>query len=207
MLEEVKTVGLVPMAAKPYHAGHDGLVRIAAEENVVVLLFVSLSDRAKKGELPIYGSDMKSIWDNYIEPTLPPKVVVSYDGTPVSKVWDTLRLAESEGSKDTFTIYSDSEDISKYNESQLKKYVPVLFENGQVLTRGVVRGVETPDISGTKMRAYLEAGDVENFEKMLPPSIKMYSDQIIRILRRQKNENLLKAYIAGVLKESRWKLH
>ena len=41
------------MAAKPYHAGHDGLVRIAASENDEVLLFVSTSDRTRKGEMCI----------------------------------------------------------------------------------------------------------------------------------------------------------
>ena len=38
-------IGLIAMSAKPYHAGHDGLVRWAANENDIVYLFVSLSDR------------------------------------------------------------------------------------------------------------------------------------------------------------------
>ena len=55
----MKTIGLVPMSAKPYHTGHDGLVRIAASENDEVLLFVSISDRKRPGEMPLLGSDMK----------------------------------------------------------------------------------------------------------------------------------------------------
>lgn len=194
-------IGLVPMSAKPYHAGHDGLVRIAADENDVVLLFVSTSNRKRPGELEISGDSMQKIWKQYIEPTLPGNVVIDYGGTPVSKVWDTLKLAESEGSKDTFTIYSDSEDISKYNESQLKKYVPVLFENGQVLTRGVVRGVETPDISGTKMREYLSVGNIDGFKKFLPTEIQVYGKEIFELLRDNKivGESLLKLYIKTIL--------
>ena len=45
-------IGLVPMAAKPYHAGHHALVTAAAKENDKVLLYISLSDRKRKGELP-----------------------------------------------------------------------------------------------------------------------------------------------------------
>ncbi len=52
-------IGLVPVSAKPYHIGHHALVTRAAEENDQVLLFVSTSDRKRKGEVPILGADME----------------------------------------------------------------------------------------------------------------------------------------------------
>ena len=35
-------IGLVPVSAKPYHAGHHALVELAASQNDKVLLFVSV---------------------------------------------------------------------------------------------------------------------------------------------------------------------
>ena len=59
-------IGLIAMSAKPFHAGHDGLVRMAAGECDAVHLYVSLSDRKRPGEIPILGSDMQIIWTRYI---------------------------------------------------------------------------------------------------------------------------------------------
>ena len=64
-------IGLIPMAAKPYHAGHHALVTAAAGENDEVILYISLSDRKRKGEVPIYGADMQTVWKEEIEKILP----------------------------------------------------------------------------------------------------------------------------------------
>ena len=71
-------IGLVPMAAKPYHAGHHWLVEQAAGENDKVILFVSVSDRKRKGELPILGADMVKVWQEELEPIMPSNVEVKY---------------------------------------------------------------------------------------------------------------------------------
>lgn len=172
------------MAAKPYHAGHDGLVRIAAEENDEVHLFVSTSDRTRKGEMPIYGEDMKRIWDDYIEPSLPDNVKVIYGGVPVQHVYEDLENAEDARDRvTTFRIYSDSEDILKYTDASLMKSAPKLFERGQIELRGVDRN-ETVNVSGTKMRELMANGDVKNFKKFLPPAIQQYAREILQILKR-----------------------
>ena len=168
-------IALVPMAAKPYHAGHDGLIRIAASENDEVLLFVSTSDRARKGEMSIYGSDMQRIWDDYIEPSLPGNVQVVYGGVPVRHVYEELEKAEA--SKDrltTFSIYSDVEDILKYTDTSLSKAAPKLFSSGQINRRGVNRS-ETVNVSGTKMREFIANADMKSFKKFLPPAIHQYA--------------------------------
>lgn len=181
----MKTIGLVPMAAKPYHAGHDGLVRIAAEENDEVLLFVSTSDRTRKGEIPIYGVDMKRVWDDYIEPSLPSNVQVVYGGIPVQHVYEELENAETSRDRTTtFRIYSDVEDILKYTDVSLSKSAPTLFSRGQIERRGVDRN-ETVNVSGTKMREYMAKGDVKNFKKFLPDEIRQYAGEILNILTKQ----------------------
>jgi citrate lyase synthetase len=181
----MRTVGLVPMAAKPYHAGHDGLVRIASEENDEVFLFVSTSDRARKGEMPIYGSDMKRVWDDYIEPSLPDNVVVIYGGIPVQQVYAELEKGESEEDRLTiFRIYSDVEDILKYSDKSLSKSAPKLFSRGQIERRGVDRN-ETVNVSGTAMRSFISSRDVKNFKKFLPDGIRQYASEILNILTKK----------------------
>ena len=184
-------IGLIPGSFKPYHAGHDALVRIAAGENDTVLVFSSTADRLRKGEMQLYGADMKQIIDKFVRPSLPGNVQMIDVVVPVAAVWQELEKAEKSKSKDTFTIYSDSEDIQKYSEKSLAKYAPRLQSKGQIIT---------PDVSGTKMRAYLAVGDVKNFAKMLPPGVRKYSKEIIGILKKKiTNEEMLRAYIQHIL--------
>lgn len=194
------TIGLVPMAAKPYHAGHDGLVRIAAKENDEVHLFVSTTDRKRPGEMTIYGADMKRVWDEFLEPSLPSNVVVTYGGSPVQHVYADLEEAEAAGDSETmFRIYSDKEDILKYTDAGLMKSAPTLFENGQIERRGVDRN-ETVNVSGTKMRALLAAGNTKQFAAFLPAAVQGNAQEIINILtRKTMGEALLRQYVKSLL--------
>lgn len=174
-------IGLVPMAAKPYHAGHDGLVRIAANECDVVKVYVSTTDRVRPGEFFILGSDMIKIWTEYLEPSLPENVEVKYVNVPVTAVYSELEKAESEQSLDTFVIYSDVEDITKYKDESLMKSAPEIYEDGRLERRGVERS-STVDVSGTAMRQFLADGDMENFVAFLPPAVMPYGEEIFDIL-------------------------
>lgn len=192
-------IGLVPGSFKPYHAGHDALIRIAADENDLVYVFSSTADRTRKGELPLYGADMQQVIDKFVRPSLPSKVQMIDVGVPVTAVWKELEKAESEKSEDNFTIYSDSEDIQRFNEKSLMTYAPTLAAAGQINTRGVARGFETPDISGTAMRSYLKAGDLKSFAEMLPPNVRKHSKEIASMLLKKKNESLLRRFIRNIL--------
>ena len=192
-------IGLLGMSGKPVHAGHWGLIQIAARENDELHLFVSTSDRKRPGEMPIYGADMKRIWNEFLEPSLPSNVDVTYGGSPVGHLYQELEQAEQEGSEDTFQIYSDKEDILKYTDASLGKVAPTLLDAGQIVRRGVDRN-ETVNVSGTKMRALLNAGDVEGFARFLPPAVQAHSGEIIDILRRKPmGEALIKAYILEMI--------
>lgn len=180
------TVALIPVAAKPLTAGHWGLIEIAASECDEVRLFVSMGDRKRKGELPIYGKDMQRIWYDYLEPELPGNVTVDYVNVPVQNVYGELEEAESTGDMtSTFVIYSDADDILKYADSSLSKSAPRLFKRGKIQRRGVDRS-ETVDISGTRMREFLANGDRKNFKKFLPPPVRQYADEIMAILTKGK---------------------
>jgi hypothetical protein len=179
-------IGLIPMSAKPYHAGHDGLVRLACRECDIVQLFVGITDRKRPGEIPIYAGMMREIWSRFIEKTLPGNCNIPiYSGVgqppPVGKMYEFLLQQESQGSDDTFVIYSDDEDIKSYTEEKMKKYFPTLMMSGQLLTRGVKR-TETVPVSGTKMRNFIKVGDVKSFTQFLPEKLRQYSDEIFKIL-------------------------
>lgn len=192
------SIGLVPMAAKPYHAGHDGLVRIAAKENDIVKLYVSTSDRSRAGELNVSGDTMQIIWWDYIEPTLPSNVVVDYGGVPVGKVFEELERAEASGSQDTYVIYSDVDDIRKYTDEVLIKSAPNLFGAGRIKLRGISR-TETVDVSGTEMRELIEDGDFVGFEALLPDAVKRHSKEIFDMLQDEVvGESLLRKYVKSI---------
>lgn len=198
-----KTIALIPLAAKPYHAGHDGLVRIASSENDEVHLFVSISDRARTGEMKIDGETMFMIWKDYIEDTLPDNVKSFIDYTvtaPVSKVYNELENAESQGSQDVYTIYSDVDDIRKYTDEMLSKVAPKLFSKGQIQRRGIER-TETVDVSGTEMREFIEDGDIVGFTALLPPAIQQHGKEIFDLLVDDVvGESVLRRYIRSSLK-------
>jgi len=198
-----KTIALIPLAAKPYHAGHDGLVRIASSENDEVHLFVSISNRARTGEMKIDGETMFMIWKDYIEDALPDNVKSFIDYTvtaPVSKVYNELENAESQGSQDVYTIYSDVDDIRKYTDEMLSKVAPTLFSKGQIQRRGIER-TETVDVSGTEMREFIEDGDIVGFTALLPPAIQQHGKEIFDLLVDDVvGESVLRRYIRSSLK-------
>ena len=194
-------IALVPMAAKPYHAGHDGLVRIAASECDSVIVFVSTGDRVRPGELAIYGQDMMLIWDRYIEPTLPANVEVQYVPVPVQSVYAELEHAETSGDAESvFVIYSDVEDILKYTEKTLSRSAPTVFNSQRIELRGVDRN-ETVNISGTKMRSLIAQGDQASFIALLPAAVQRNGKEIFNILSKKKTatENLLRSYLRTML--------
>jgi hypothetical protein len=193
-------IGLVALSAKPLHAGHWGLIQLASNETDKVKLFVSLSDRKRPGEMPLLASDMAVIWRQYIEPELPTSVEVTYGGQPVRHVYEVLGDANESGSKDVFVIFSDPEDMAQnYPESSLKKYADELANGGQLELR-VVNRTSTVNVSGTKMRQFIAAGDEANFLANMPAEIN--GKAVWKILRKtakqfekKKNEALLRDFV------------
>lgn len=159
-------IGIVPLSGKPYHVGHDMLVRLAARENDEVHLYVSTTTRDS-----VSGEAMAKIWKDQIEPTLPDNVRVTYGGSPVVNAYKDIGDANKSGSRDTFRIYSDPEDAAtNFPDVNLMKYAPELFTSGRLVRRPVER-TSTVNISGTKMRGFLDSGDKASFLRYMPPAL------------------------------------
>jgi len=156
--EDQYDVGLVPMSAKPFHEGHMSLIRKASDECKQVIVYVSTSDRKRKGEITIFGEDMADIWDRILVNYLPSNVFCIYGGSPVRKVYEKLE----EGMQDTnlektYAIYTGEEDKKRYSP----KYYIDMIE--RVFIRTMTRGEDTIPISGTLMRSYLSNASEDKF--------------------------------------------
>jgi len=167
----------------------------AQDPNGRVLLFIGLGDRgALKGES--MQQVWSTYIEDYYE-SVSPNIHIEYGGGPVGKVLALLKeaneLAHTGVRPDNmFYIYADPEDTQGYYllpkfskkdpsvelKSSPPKYSDALRSMDPVgvsfmgadfpdrFTRGGEGG--TLDISGTKMREYLEMGDVESFKSGLP---------------------------------------
>ena len=172
-------VGLGPVSGKPYHAGHHFLVNKAASENDKVILFVSTSDRKRKGQFPIMGADMEKIWKQELEGIMPANVSVEYGGSPVRKVYDLIGGAcKLPGVEETYVVYSDPTDTAQnYPQQNRDKYMQPLCDQGQVLfaaeenPASVTRGAGSPNVSGTKLRQALQDNDFETFAAGMPAGV------------------------------------
>jgi hypothetical protein len=201
-------IGLVPMSAKPYHAGHHALVTSAAGENDSVILYVSTTDRTRKGETPIKGSDMYSVWIEQIEGILPANVSTVYGGSPVRKVYDELVNAEETDATDTFTVYSDPVDTAQnFPEANRIKYFPSIYKSGRVVfaaekdPRAFTRGLGTPDVSGTSVRRSLGQCDYEAFAAAMPTGLDVEA-VFDKLCPAKRNESLVRGYVRGLLVSS-----
>tara|TARA_Y100001958_G_C21137607_1_gene477186 strand:- start:154 stop:819 length:666 start_codon:yes stop_codon:yes gene_type:complete len=166
-------IGLVPMSAKPFHEGHMSLIRKASDECNRVIVYVSTSDRKRKGEITIFGEDMKYIWENILQRSINekyPNVSFEYGGSPVRKVYEKLEEANDIQTNNVYRVYSDAKDTEKNYPA---KYIELNF--GDLYNRGKVifpakespelftRGDGAPDISGTIMRSYLSNASEDKF--------------------------------------------
>jgi nicotinic acid mononucleotide adenylyltransferase len=161
-------IGLIGLSAKPYHIGHHCIIDQASKDNDKVIVFVSLSDRKRKGEPTILGTDMRKIWHHHIKELMPANCELVFGGSPIRQIYSFLGEANEKFSEDEYWIYGDPNDIAQnFPETALNKYANVLYNNGQLFLSAMPRST-TVDISGTQMREFLMWGDKVSFLSYLP---------------------------------------
>jgi cytidyltransferase-like protein len=178
-------IGLVPMSAKPFHEGHMSLIRKASDECKNVIVYVSTSDRKRKGEITIFGEDMAYIWENILQKYLPENVECQYGGSPVRNVYAKLEEGMLEENLEShYAIYTGEEDKNRYSS----KYYIDMIE--RVHIRTMSRGEDTMPISGTLMRSYLSNASQDKFLFLdgLPREVSdVDKEEIFNILFRRLN--------------------
>lgn len=204
--ENSKTLALIPIAGKPLHIGHWKLIEKAANENDRVVVYTSSADRAKKGEFPIRGDDFVKFWADIFSPALPKNVKVKFVDSPVRSVMHELSWLEQTATQDgtnvpTVSLYSDKDDVdANFKDEDLKRY-PTLSASGKIKKVGVDR-TSTVNVSGTKMREFLAAGDKDSFVKNLPPVSTASKEKIWTTLLAHGQEKSLSEKIVEELVNS-----
>ena len=176
-------IGLVPISAKPYHAGHHYLIETASAKNDKVIVYASTSDRKRKGEFPICGDTMRAIWQEEILKIMPENVEVVFGGSPVRKVYEIIGEACDDTSVlDTFTVYSDVVDTKmNYSAQNRKKYMEPLWSDNrvsfaaEVIPESFIRGSGAPDIRAEDVRRHLKNQDFLSFSACMPSGLNSYS--------------------------------
>lgn len=194
-----KSIGLVPIAGKPLHIGHWKLIEKASNENDRVVVYTSDKDRSEKGEFPIKGSDFVYFWHDFFIPILPDNVVVKFVDSPVRSVMHEIGWFEQSATQDakpipTINLYSDASDVlTNFKDADLSKY-PTIFSSGKLKRVGVERS-STVNISGTKMREFLQSGDKESFIKNLPPVSPAEKIEIWNTLLKNKPKDQMAEFV------------
>lgn len=176
-----RTIGLVPMAGRPVHAGHWCLIKNAAQENETVYLFVSVKGRGEGSERIEPGRMMK-VWKEVLLPRLPKNVVLRFVESPI--VSANMFVKGHVNDNLQFSFYGDVADVEeRWSEKKLEKMFPTLYPTGSVVGRGFSRD-ETVNVSGTQMRQWLAEGSGGLFQAYLPQDLTQEErDRYIHLLR------------------------
>jgi len=171
----MQTIGLIPGAMKPFHAGHNHLIQASIEECDHSIIFTSTKDRDI-----INGNKMLDVWDKLILPLLPTRVEVIAVRSPIRGVYDYL---EWNGKLEiAYRIYGGTEDVARLSKARMLQYYPnlnvvnVAEENPDTFTREVVHA------KGEWVRESIKAGDHGKFRSFLPDFLKPHAKEYLTIL-------------------------
>ncbi len=169
------TIGFVPGAMKPFHAGHNHLIQRALVECDKVLVFTSLKDRDI-----IKGERMYKAWQDLIVPSLPKHIEVVGVKSPVGSVYDYLEWNGNVTYQ--YRIYGGTEDIARLSMARMQQYYPdlnvinVAEIDPESFTRDVVQA------KGEWVRNSIRAGNLKEFKSYLPAFLKPLAKEYLDIL-------------------------
>ena len=169
------TIGFVPGAMKPFHAGHNHLIQTALKECDKVFVFTSLKDRGI-----IKGDRMYKAWQDIIVPSLPEHLEVVGVKSPVGSVYDFLEW--NGDTNKSYRIYGGTEDIGRLSKARMLQYYPhlnvvnVAESHPESFTRNVVCA------KGEWVRNSIQAGNLKEFKSYLPAFLKPLAKEYLSIL-------------------------
>ena len=200
-------VAVIPMAAKPFHAGHDSLIRQAVSDgNDSVIVFVSTGGREE-----VTAEDMIPLWRDFYIPGISSqygdKVIIRFSDAPMREALLIAKDLVSRGKKTVVRLYGGVDSAGE-NDAQ-QRVDAILAKNpemkGRIVPIAVPRST-TGGISGTAMRGYLSSGDSQSFIQNLPDWLgKKEKLGVWRAMTsisssKSKNENLIRSYVRSVIK-------
>ena len=175
----MKTIGLIPGAMKPFHAGHNYLVQSAIRECDHSIVFTS-----RKNRDVINGDKMLDAWDRIILPLLGSTIEVLAVKSPIRGVYDYLEHYGVLGI--SYRIYGGTEDVARLSKTRILQYYPnldvvnVAEENPTAFERSAGH-TEIP-AKGEWVRESIKAGDHGKFRSFLPDFLKPHAEEYLKIL-------------------------
>lgn len=165
---EAQTVAIIPMAAKPFHRGHDSLIRQAVDDgNDAVIVFLSMAGREG-----ISSQEMIPLWRKVYLPGINRiygnKVSIMFSDSPMTDAMKFARNFAREARKDVAIYGGIGEDGT--NEAQSRVDL-VLSKNPELADKITAAGVDRSlagGASGTAMRGFISSGDRKSFIDNLP---------------------------------------
>lgn len=200
----LKKIAVIPMAAKPFHRGHQALLDAAESDgNELILVYVSTGGRDE-----IDSSDMVPLWKNYylpaIQATYGNKVAIRFvkGVSPMFELRSAVSNLVRQSDDTTVTLYGDPDDAQQRVDSIINNEKNTTDLRGKVLVGAVPREI-SGGISGTKMREFLVTGDRRQFMQNLPDFLNDESKLAIWSALSDSSpvqkENLLKNYVRLLL--------
>lgn len=175
--KHMKAIGLIPMSAKPYHAGHHMLVTLASRECDVVIVITSTTDRGGQHEHTVTWNAMDAAWKLLIEPVLPQNVtVIKCQSSPIRYVYELLgKASDDDQCDDAFTVYAGTNDaIANFPIKSQLKYFQRLIVNKMFNVKTIDRD-STNIASGTLMRRCIMVNDFTTFARYVAPGINSHA--------------------------------
>lgn len=200
-------VAVIPMAAKPFHAGHDSLIRQAVSDgNDSIIVFVSTGGREE-----VTTEDMIPLWRDFYIPGISSqygdKVIIRFSEAPMREALLIAKDLVSRGKKTIVRLYGGVDSAGE-NDAQ-QRVDSILSKNPEIKDRILPVAVSrsaTGGVSGTAMRSYLSSGDSKSFMQNLPSWLgKKEKLGVWRAMSsiassKSKNENLIRSYVRSVIK-------
>ena len=165
---DAQNIAIIPMAAKPFHRGHDSLIRQAVDDgNDAVIVFLSMAGREG-----ISSQEMIPLWRKVYLPGINRiygnKVSIMFSDSPMTDAMKFARNFAREARKDVAIYGGIGEDGT--NEAQSRVDL-VLSKNPELADKITAAGVDrslTGNISGSKMRELLLSLSYYSFIENLP---------------------------------------
>lgn len=199
---EAQKIAIIPMAAKPFHTGHDSLIRQAFDDGCEsVIIFLSTGGREE-----ITSEDMIPLWKKVYIPgimrTYGKNVSIRFTDFPVKDAAVFARnFASQKGVQ--VAVYGGIDEEGT-NEAQ-QRVDMILSKNPDLGDKIEAVGVErskTGGISGTAMRDFLATGDFESFSSNLPPWLDKKDRLLVwKTLSKEKSQTV-ESLIRKIVRET-----
>jgi len=174
----MKTIGLIPGAMKPFHAGHNYLVQSAIDECDEIILWTSIKDRDN-----IKGKNMHKAWTKIILPLLP-QLTFRIASSPIGAVYDYLY--DEPDPQNTYRIYGGTEDVARFASKHMIQRFPdlTIVNVAEVTPELMSRGAGYTEIpaKGEWVRESIKAGDHGKFRSFLPDFLQPHAKEYLKIL-------------------------